>query len=194
MIKLQQATENLNAIFDNKDLLDVLIDVEDVFDGLDLYAFANWIDGLVVSGPHVSRYWINVKLMYLHKNMPDPTGAQRLERHGCKIKYEKTHFEQVKKVDPDNMEKRNDPKHPITFNKTRAKKYKIPVWIVDIDLPKQFVDDFVSDTIWINGISVDVDDIDIDTKKDDTDQPTPQQQGVGDMAAQAQVPAGGVAI
>ena len=91
MIKLQQATENLNAIFDNKDLLDVLIDVEDVFDGLDLYAFKNWIDGLVVSGPHVSRYWINVKLMYLHKDMPDPTGAQRLERHGCKIKYEKTH-------------------------------------------------------------------------------------------------------
>jgi hypothetical protein len=192
MIKLQQATENLNAIFDNKDLLDVLIDVEDVFDGLDLYAFANWIDGLVVSGPHVSRYWINVKLMYLHKNMPDPTGAQRLERHGCKIKYEKTHFEQVKKVSPDDMEVRRDPAHPTTFNKTRAKKYKIPVWIVDIDLPKQFVDDFVSDTIWINGISVDVDDIDIDTKKDDTDQPTPQQQGVGDMAAQAQVP--GVAI
>ena len=193
MIKLQQATENLNAIFDNKDLLDVLIDVEDVFDGIDLYAFANWIDGLVVSGPHVSRYWINVKLMYLHKNMPDPTGAQRLERHGCKIKYEKTHFEQVKKVNVDDMEVRRDPRHPMTFNKTRAKKYEIPVWIIDIDLPKQFVDDFVSDTIWINGISVDVDDIDIDTKKDDTDQ-TPQQQGVGDMAAQAQIPAGGVAI
>ena len=141
MIKLQQATENLNAIFDNKDLLDVLIDVEDVFEGLDLYAFKNWLEGLVVSGPHVSRYWINVKLMYLHKDMPDPTGAQRLERHGCKIKYEKTFFEQVKKVSPEDMEKRSDPKHPITFNKTRAKKYKIPIWIIDIDLPKQFVDD-----------------------------------------------------
>ena len=73
MIKLQQATENLNAIFDNKDLLDVLIDVEDVFDGLDLYAFKNWIDGLVVSGPHVSRYWINVCLLYTSPSPRDAT-------------------------------------------------------------------------------------------------------------------------
>ena len=60
---------------DKKRLIDELTEkFEGVLDSLDLYAFKNWDKGEVLEGPNVSRHFIEVTLMYPHKQMPDPDG------------------------------------------------------------------------------------------------------------------------
>jgi hypothetical protein len=76
-------------------LLDVLVQIEDVLDSFDLYVFQNWIEGEIVDGPKVRRYWFDVTLRYPLKKMPDPKGAMRLLKHGLRINYEKATVEDV---------------------------------------------------------------------------------------------------
>ena len=77
----------IDRVTSNNDLLDILLDVEEYLDSTNLYAFKNWIKGVVVDGPYVSRYWVKLTLKWSYMQMPDPTGAQRLLAHGTKVVY-----------------------------------------------------------------------------------------------------------
>ncbi len=48
--------DQIKALDGNQKLLDMLLEVEGVFDRLDLYAYKNWIDGEIVSGPNIGRF------------------------------------------------------------------------------------------------------------------------------------------
>jgi hypothetical protein len=64
--------------------------------------------------------------------MPDPMAAKRLLDYGCKVKYEKTHLLEPRKV-----------KGPDDF-RPGTKKGKLdrkPVWLVEITMPKKLVED-----------------------------------------------------
>ena len=85
-ISLKVLNDQIKVVSETNTLLDMLLEFEKTLDSLNLYAFKNWSKGEVLEGPTLSRHYINVKLLYVHDDMPDPAGmahlvvADRVER------------------------------------------------------------------------------------------------------------------
>jgi hypothetical protein len=118
---------------DNQSLLDVMISIEDYMDSLDLWAFKNWINGQIVDGPWVKRYWVIITAKYPYEEMPDPQGGLRLLKYGTKVKFEKT-FEEVP-VDV------KDPTQDIDPETKKPKMVKKKIWYVHFKIPRKFIDE-----------------------------------------------------
>ena len=154
MIDTQQIKDTIASVYDGNTALDMLLEFEGVLDQLHLYAYKNWMAGEVVAGPDISRYWIEVTLMYPHKMMPDPEGALRLTKHGCYVYFQKEKY--ITNMDiktPDDLET-NDK------GERKPKKVKTDVWLVKIAMPRHFVDEFKSEKINVNGVEIDMSDVD----------------------------------
>ena len=39
-------------------------------DEMGIYTYKNWLEGEVVAGPEVGRYWVDITLMYPREQMP----------------------------------------------------------------------------------------------------------------------------
>ena len=124
--------KNIQTLSSNDTAFRILKDFERVLDELDIYVFANWEDGELISGPEVNRYSVTCKFLWPRDNMPDPDGGARLLDYGCKVIYEKENLLVPRKVyDPDDF-------------RPGTKKGKIdahPVWIVSITMPKKLMQD-----------------------------------------------------
>jgi hypothetical protein len=154
--ELDQLKQTLDNLVDSSSDLNVLLEFEEVLDNLHIYAYKNWEFGEVIAGPEVTRYWISVTLMYPEKLMPDPDAALRLIKHGAKVYYRKDVLkEPVKIVDPDDL----GPLEPRSMQR-KAKVKDTPIWLVQIDMPRDFVDEFESSKITINGQDIDLGDVD----------------------------------
>ena len=123
---------NIQTLSSNDTAFRILKDFERVLDELDIYVFANWEDGELISGPEVNRYSVTCQFMWPRENMPDPDGGARLLDYGCKVIYKKDNLMVPRKVyDPDDF-------------RPGTKKGKIdahPVWIVSITIPKKLMQD-----------------------------------------------------
>lgn len=154
MVQITDIRDTIESIYEGNTALDMLLEFEGILDNLHMYAYKNWINGEVVDGPHISRYWVEVTLMYPEKLMPDPEGSLRLTKHGCYVYYQKEDF--IVSVDiktPDDLEQ--DDK-----GERKPKKIKKPVWLVKIVMPRHFVDEFNSNKIEVNGVEIDLSDVD----------------------------------
>ena len=78
-------TQAIQRLYDQNGLLDILLGVEEYFSGMDLYAYKNWIDGELVEGPIVSKYWVEVIFKYTKETFPDPRAMLIFERQGTKV-------------------------------------------------------------------------------------------------------------
>jgi len=127
-----KALQVVRRIDDSPDLVDIMISIEDYFDRNSLYAFKNWIHGELIDGPVVKPYWISVSFKWPHKQMPDPMGGTRLMPHGTKVKFRLADENVPVKV-----------KTPADYqpgtHKPKIKTEKI--WIVDLLIPRRFVED-----------------------------------------------------
>jgi hypothetical protein len=124
--------QNTEAIYSNNSSLGALKDFERVLDEMDMYVYKNWRDGELAEGPIIDRHWISASFMWPREQMPDPMAAKRLLDYGCKIKYERTHLIQPRKVEgPDDF-------RPGT---RKGKLDRTPVWLVEICMPKKLVED-----------------------------------------------------
>ena len=154
--ELEQLKQTLDDIVDSSSNLNVLIEFEEVLDNLHLYSYKNWEFGEVIAGPEVSRYWIVVTLMYPRNLMPDPDGALRLIKHGAKVYFKKDSLiEPVKITKPEDLGE-EDPK----TGKRKRKKKTTDIWLVTIEMPRDFVNEFESSKITINGVDIDMSDVD----------------------------------
>lgn len=153
---LEQLKQTLDNLVDSSSDLNVLLDFEEVLDSLHIYTYKNWEYGEVIAGPEVTRYWITVALMYPRDLMPDPDAALRLIKHGAKVYYKKDELiEPVKITKPEDLGE-PDPK----TGKRMPKKKKTPVWIVTIEIPRDFVNEFESSKVTINGVDIDMSEVD----------------------------------
>jgi len=131
--------------------LETLMQIDGVLESLNVYAYKNWIEGEIVDGPHIERYWVTVTLLYPHKMMPDPTGAERLLKNGCKVFYTKdTLTTAAKLIEPEDTE--IDPNHP---NKRRAKKVERPVWLVTLEVPRGLIDTVETSRVKVDDMQFD---------------------------------------
>ena len=119
---------NIDDLYENNTSLAVLKDFERVLDQMDLYVYENWEDGELAYGPQVDRHWITAGFMWPKNKMPNPVGAKRLQDLGCKIKYEKSHLIEPRKI------KNEDDFRPGT---KKGKLDRNPIWIVEIAMPKK---------------------------------------------------------
>ena len=142
--------DNLKANTGRDSALETLMDVERVMDTANIYAYKNWIEGEVVEGPRIDRYWVTVTLMYPKSLMPDPEGAMRLINNGCKVYYAEDKLISAAKLrSPDDSEGQDnaDGRRP---GQTRAKKITKPVWLVTLVLPRKYLDDVSSSQLRVD--------------------------------------------
>ena len=154
--EIEQLKNTLDNIIDSSSNLNVLLEFEEVLDNLHIYSYKNWEYGEVLAGPEVSRYWVTVSLMYPYKMMPDPDGALRLTKHGARVFYYQDELlEPIKITKPDDL----GPTDSRTGER-KPKMKKSKVWVVTIEMPRDFVSEFESAKVTINGVDVDLSDVD----------------------------------
>lgn len=153
--------DNIKVISENNSLLDMLLEFEKTLDSLDLYAFKNWQKGEILEGPSLKRHYVNVKLMYPYKSMPDPDGAKRLMARDCLVKFNKdTLITPIKVKTFDDVEVDTRPNGQTRY---KAKTKSEPVWVVSIDMPRRYVDEFSKDVVEIDSNKfVDMEDVKLD--------------------------------
>lgn len=175
---IEQLKDTLDSIVDSTNSLNVLIEFEEVLDNLHIYSYKNWEYGEVIAGPDVSRYWIAVTLMYPQRLMPDPDAALRLIKHGAKVYYKQDELIEPVKITKAEDLGVEDPK----TGKRKPKKKKTPVWLVTIEMPRDFVDEFDSSKITINGVDIDLSEVDSAYDSDyDNDIAPNKEELTGDM-------------
>lgn len=124
--------KNVESLYSSNTSLSTLKDMERVLDEMNMYVYKNWQDGELVEGPVVERHWVKASFMWPRERMPDPIAAKRLLDYGCKVRFEKTHLLEPRKI-----------KSPDDF-RPGTKKGKLdrkPVWLVEITMPKKLVSD-----------------------------------------------------
>lgn len=128
MYDILEVIRNIDDLYENNTSLAILKDFERVLDEMDVYAYENWEDGELAYGPQVDRHWITAGFMWPEKQMPNPIAGQRLQDLGCRIKYEKSHLVEPRKIrTPDDI-------RPGT---KKGKLDRKPIWIVEIQMPKK---------------------------------------------------------
>lgn len=132
MLDILEVIKNTESIYNTNTNLSTLKDFERVLDEMDMYAYKNWQDGEIASGPHVDRHWVKTSFMWPKDKMPDPMAAKRLLDYGCKVKYERSYLVEPRKVEtPEDL-------RPGT---KKGKLDRKPIWIVEITMPKKLCAD-----------------------------------------------------
>ena len=140
-IKQNDIIDNLRSIDGNGTLLDILLEFEHMLDEQGMYAYENWKLGEVAHGPKLSRYWLNVVLMYPYLKMHNPTAALRLKNIGCDVKFKKATLKVP--VTVKSQEDLDEKKKPKLKNHT--------VWLVDVWMPRKFVDEALTNRNVVDG-------------------------------------------
>lgn len=144
-IQVKVLNDVIKEISDTNTSLDMLLEFEKTLDDMDLYAYKNWQAGEVLAGPDIGRHWVTVKLLYKESEMPDPEGAKRLISRGCLVKFAKDELVspvKVKTFDDVTVDMRPD-----GTVRHKAKTKTEPVWVVEVKMPRRFVDEFEKEVI-----------------------------------------------
>jgi len=155
--------DTIKNVYMSDGSMSTLLDFERVLDEADIYAFKNWKLGELVQGPDIGRYSCKCIFMWPYKLMPNPKGALRLTKIGCKVTFGKGEIEvpvEVKDYDDFNAGTR----YP--------KMHKRKVWFVEITIPFELMDDIKEGTIDLAGQSIDLSEIEdaYDEDLDDIEQ------------------------
>jgi len=159
-IDYQYIVNNIKGIYTSDGTMAALLDFERVLDESDLYAFKNWEYGELVDGPKVKKYTTSCVFMYHEKLMPDPSAGNRLITIGCNVQFKKTKIKvPVKVTNYDDFEPG-----------TKYQKMKEhSVWLVQIIMPKDLMDDIREGSIELADQTMDLGDLD-EAYADDLDE------------------------
>jgi hypothetical protein len=164
-----EIVNNIQGIMVSDGTMSTLLDFERVIDEADVYAFKNWELGELVDGPRIKRYVVICTFMFPTGIMPDPRGAKRLTPLGCKVQFKKTTI----KV-PIEIKEPDDFKPGTHYPKLIDRK----VWLVNIVMPKDLMDDIRDGSVDLAGQTIDLDDLDDAYAKDyDTELSTGDEAG-----------------
>ena len=122
--------KNIKNVYTQDMSVRLLTDFERVLDELDLYVYDNWETGELVEGPKMARHFITCSFMWPREKMPDPMGGKRLTDFGCKVFYKKDVY-----IFPRKILQQND----IRPGTKRGKLDQMPIWIVEIRMPKELI-------------------------------------------------------
>ena len=144
-LSVKMLNDQIKKISETNTLLDMLLEFEKVLEDMDIYAYENWSQGEVLEGPTLDRHFVTVKLMYAGDKCPDPQGAMRLLDSRCLVRYNKEHLitpVRVKSFDDVTLQGRPD-----GTLRRKAKTRRDPVWVVEIQMPRKYVDEFSTEVV-----------------------------------------------
>ena len=147
---IKDAIQSVKNIYMSDNALSMLLDFERVLDNVDIYTFPNWTKGELVEGPAITKYFVRCKFMWPEKMMPDPSGAKRLMPYGVRVTYEKKHVDMPVEI------KKSDDYRP---GSKKGKLVKMPVWIVEIMMPKHLMKEIKQGSKEIAGEEIDLSDL-----------------------------------
>ena len=125
--------KNVQSLYAVGPTLGILKDFERVIDDLDVYVFANWEEGELLSGPVDSRHFVTCSFMWPADKMPDPAGGKRLLDKGCKVTFKRDELMKPRKIQgPEDY-------RPGT---TKGKIDAHDIWVVEIKMPKELIGNF----------------------------------------------------
>lgn len=130
---LLQQYKFIQDLYKNENFIDILINIDDFFDILNVYAFPNWIDSEIV-GVDFMKYFTQIKLKTPIDKMPHPKGAQVLLKYDCHIKYKKT-----KEVVPVEVKSNKDVYFDNKSGEYKPKVEEKECWIIDILIPNKHI-------------------------------------------------------
>jgi hypothetical protein len=157
----------VSRLTEREDLVDILIDVENYLDENNLYVYKNWINGEIVDGPYIKRYWVTIKLKYQYTEMPDPEGGAVLLKHGTKI-----HYDIALESFPLPIKGPGDYQPGTKKPKLGERK----VWIITVMIPRRFVQNLDREIMDTYDDEVDVETVDDATAEGLTPDNVVQQQ------------------
>ena len=132
MRDITDVVKNISEIYDSDVAFTVLKDFERVLDDLDVYVYENWDQGELVHGPRISRHWVTCAFMWEIDQMPDPMGGKRLLDYDCKVTYKRDKIIRPRKI------RKPDDIRPGT---KKGKLDTLPIWVVEIMMPKKLIAD-----------------------------------------------------
>lgn len=148
---LKAVVQNTKNIYMTDSSLSTLLDFERVLDEVDMYAYKNWINGELVQGPNVEKYWVTCKFSWPYKMMPDPKAGIRLLDYNCKVSFEEDYITYPKKIEgPEDFE-------PGT---RKAKTIKKKVWVVTIRMPSELLNDIRQGFLELENEKIDMTELD----------------------------------
>lgn len=159
-------TNTIKGIMTSDGLMSTLLDFERVLDEADVYAYKNWLVGELVQGPDIGRYSVTCVFMWPYKLMPDPRGAKRLMKIGCRVKFVKSEV----KI-PIQIQDYDDFVPGTRYPKATKKK----IWFVEIEIPLELMDDIKEGSIDLADATIDLKEID-DAYDQDLDKEGAQQE------------------
>jgi hypothetical protein len=142
--------DTIKNVYMSDGSMSTLLDYERVLDEADLYAYKNWKHGELVQGPDLGRYSAKCIFMWPYKLMPDPRGALRLIKIGCKVAFGKGEIEVPVEV-TDYEDFVPGTRYP--------KMHKRKVWFVEIVIPYELMDDIKEGSIDLAGQTIDLSEI-----------------------------------
>ena len=168
-------TDTIKGIMTSDGSMSTILDFERVLDEADLYAFKHWLVGELVQGPEVGRYSVTCVFMWPYKLMPDPRGAKRLMKIGCKVK-----FARSKVKIPIQIQDYEDFVPGTRYPKAVEKK----VWFVEIEIPLELMDDIKEGSIDLADATIDLkeiedaydEDLDKEGAQEETENSSPDQE------------------
>ena len=174
-ITAQDLNNHLRKVSEGESLLDMLLEFEGILDEIDLYAYKNWLKGEILEGPDVGRHWITAKFMFMSEDMPDPAGAERLLSRGIKVKFCREELKYPKKIknwdDVDSSRSFNARSSGFATGSLGGVGFIKPkvltdnVWVVEIKMPRKFVDNTIQDYVDVDdGDFIDTDALNSETQ------------------------------
>ena len=137
-IELKVLNDKIVEVSNDNTLLDMLMEFEKTLDELNLFAFKNWRKGEILEGPQLNRHRASIQLMFMAEDMPDPDAVKRLLARDMLVKYKKdTLIRPVKVKTYDDVEVDMKPDGGTRY---KAKTTSHPVWIVQLDVPRKYID------------------------------------------------------
>lgn len=148
--EIKDILQNIKTVAMTDSSLNTLLDFERVIDELDVYTFQNWKRGELVEGPKYEKYFVTCTFMWPYKQMPDPRGGKRLLDYSCEVKYKKDHLQFPAKV-----------KSPDDFvgGTHFPKQKRVPVWLVEIVMPKNLMQEINQGSVELESGKVDAEDV-----------------------------------
>ena len=126
-VNIQAILDNIKQVSMTPSAIELVCEFERVLDENGLYAFQNWKEGELVSGPNSTAYRVTCTFCWPLEKMPDPAGPQILLQYGCKVFYSKAWL-----VYPIKIKSEDDFRPSIK----KAKLARVKVWLVSINMPK----------------------------------------------------------
>jgi hypothetical protein len=154
-VDINEIAQTISNVKKNRNSLDILLEIEGIFDTLHLYAYENWIHGEVIRGPVISKYWVELYIMFPEKQMPNPDGAQRLIKHGCHVFFQKDTLEESVKVADTTKSNPFD----AVIRQQQPKTNQISVYVVKVVVPRHLLTDYAVKKVNALSGSIDIDDV-----------------------------------